>query len=142
MNTENKQALELLRGIALSNEMLITLSQDLRTMPEVVRVLHSLEARKHPSGAALEGYVDAELRNGKALCWWMDAYWKEKQWVIECSIFVQTDEGQQVVKEFPEKTALSIEEFVSRLDEATRELVSNTDIHSLLIYSSLGTFIE
>jgi hypothetical protein len=136
MNTENKQALELLKGIALSNEMLITLSQDLRTMPEVVGVLHSLEARKHPSGAALEGYVDAELHNGKAICWWMDAYWKEEQWVIECSILVQTDEGQQVVKEFPEKTASTIEEFVNRLNEATRELTSSADIQSLLIYSS------
>jgi len=136
MNTENKQALELLRGIALSNEVLITLSQDLRTRPEVVRVLHSLEARKHPSGAALEGYVDAELNNGKAICWWMDVYWKEEQWIIECSILLQTDEGQQVIKEFPEKTASSIEEFVNRLDEATRELTSNTDIQRLLIYSS------
>lgn len=136
MNTENKQALELLGGIARSNEMLITLSQDLRTMPEVVRVLHSLEARNHPSGAALEGYVDAELHNGKAICWWMDVYWKEEQWIIDCSILVQTDEGQQVVKEFPEKTASSIEEFVNRLDEATRELTSNTHIHSLLNHSS------
>lgn len=131
MNTENKLALKLLHGIAVSNEMLISLSQDLRARPEVVRVLHSLEARKHQSGAALEGYVDAELRNGKAICWWMDAYWKEGKWVIECSVLVNNDEGQHIFKEFPSKSAESLDDFITQLERATSDLVASASTINL-----------
>lgn len=127
MDTENKQALELLHSMALSNEMLINLSQRLRDRPEVTQVLHSLEARRHQSGAALEGYVDAELKSGKAICWWLDASWNGECWVIETSILINDEQGQKVLKDFENKTSRTFNDFMAQLKEATSNLVASID---------------
>ena len=127
MDAENKRALELLRSIATSNEMLIALSQSLRVRPEVTQVLHSLEARKHQSGAALEGYVDAELNNGKAICWWLDAGWDGEHWVIETSILINDEQGQKVLKDLGRKTPRTLDDFMTQLKEATSNLIASVD---------------
>jgi hypothetical protein len=127
MDTDNKQALKLLHSIALSNEMLITLSQSLRARPDVIQVLHSLEARNHQSGAALEGYVDAELANGKAICWWLDASWQGEHWAIETSILVNDDQGQHKLKDFKDRAPKTLDDFVVQLEEATFELTAAID---------------
>lgn len=125
MDVESMQVAKLLMAIAETNEKFIALSQDLRSRPEIIRVLHSLECRKYGTGVGLEGYVDAELKNGKAICWWLEVHWNEEKWLIESRILVNSDQGQDTIKEFPEKVSGTLDEFIAHLELATNELINS-----------------
>lgn len=131
MDAESKQAANLLEIIADSNEKLITLSQGLRSKTEVIRVLHSLECRRYSTGTVLQGYVDAEIQNGKAICWWLEVHWGEGKWVIESRVLVNSDQGQETAKEFPDRVSETFSEFIVQLGQVTSELVSSVGIIDL-----------
>src|SRR5215208_6024097 len=98
MDSESRLALRVLGAIALSHERLIDLSVKLRFRPEVLEVLQNVSLRKYQSGPTVEGYVDAKLRSGKGVCWWLEAYCNETQWVIESRVSISNlivDEGSE-----------------------------------------------
>jgi hypothetical protein len=131
MDVKSKQAIDLLEMIADSNEKFIALSQYLRSKSTVIRVLHSFECRKYATGAMLQGYVDAEVQNGKAICWWLEVHWGKGKWVIEFRVLVNGDQGQETIKEFPDKISETFSEFIDQLEQATSELVGYVEIIDL-----------
>ena len=128
MDMQSKQAIDLLEVIADSNEKFIALSQSLRLNPVVTHVLHSLECRKYATGTVLQGYVDAEIQNGKAICWWLEVHWGEGKWIIESRVSVTDDQGQDTIKEFSDKASETFSEFIIQLRQATTELMSFTEM--------------
>ena len=125
MDIESIQVAQLLMVIAETNEKFIAFSQDLRSRPEVIRVLHSFECRKYGEGVGFEGYVDAELHNGRAVCWWLEVHWSEERWLIESRILVNSDQGQDPIKEFPEKVSDTLGGFIAQLEQVIAELVGS-----------------
>lgn len=134
INAESAQAFKLLEAIADSNERLIDLSCNLREKADVIEVLHGFNCRKYLTGTMVEGYVDAKLYNGKAICWWLDVHWEHDKWLIESSVLMQTDQGQEPIKRFPNRTAETIEGFVDELQMATLELVTSAISTDLTTY--------
>jgi hypothetical protein len=131
MDSESRQAVILLDTIADSNEKFIALSQYLRSKPTVIRVLHNLECRKYTTGTMLQGCVDAEVQNGKAICWWLEVHWGTGKWVIEFRVLVNSNQGQETIKEFPDKISETFSEFIDQLEQATSELVDSVKIIDL-----------
>lgn len=130
MDKASKQAKRALEAIALSNERLIDLTVKLRFRSEVTEVLHDLDVRRYESGSTVEGYVDAQLQNGKGICWWLEINCDEDKWLFESRVTVsnlRVDEGSEDLIRFEDKTAETLDEFVTSLEKATSELVESAN---------------
>lgn len=132
MDSESRLALRVLEAIALSHERLIDLSVKLRFRPEVLEVLQNVSLRKYQSRPTVEGYVDAKLHCARSVCWWLEAYCDGNQWVIESRVSTSNlvvDEGSEDLIRFPDAVAETLDEFLTRLEEVTSQLVDST--HSI-----------
>ena len=130
MDITSKQAKRVLEAIASSHETLIDLSVKLRLRPEVTDVLQDVYLRRYESGPTVEGYVDAKLRNGKAICWWLELTWDENTWLVESRVMISNliiDEGSSDLIRFKDKAADTLDEFIAVLEAATLELVQSAD---------------
>jgi hypothetical protein len=130
----SKDASRTLEVIASSHETLINLARTLRSHGEVIDATEAIELRNFQSGPTVEEYVDAELRNGFGICWWLEVNWNENQWVIESRVTVtklKVDEGSSDLMIFPERRAETLDEFLRCLQEATNELIQSLDLIDL-----------
>jgi len=119
-----------LEAIALSHETLIELAVKLTFHPEVTDVLQDVYLRRYECGPTVEGYVDAKLRTGKGIYWWLEVTWDENIWLVESSVNVTNliiDEGSNYLIRFKDKKAETLDEFIVVLEEATLELVKSAD---------------
>jgi hypothetical protein len=57
----------------------------------------------------------------------MDLYWDETNWVIESRVEVPGDHGPKTLKEFPDKHAETVNEFIAQLQAVTSEVVDSAD---------------
>lgn len=117
----------ILDAITAANERLISFSQQLRTRAEVIEVRHGMDFRRYSSGTILEFFVDTELTNGKGLCWWLEVNWNIEKWVMESSVLSNEGNGQETVREFPERIAKTVDDVVMELDEAVSLLTGSID---------------
>jgi hypothetical protein len=95
-----------------------------RAVPGIKGVNRVLDCRAYKSGTMLEANVEAELKDGNAVCWWLDVSWKQEEWHIEPSVLVTDDESQRVLRDFTEKRPKTIDDFTVDLKEATCDLVA------------------
>jgi hypothetical protein len=122
IDVDSKQAIGLLEAVATSNEKLISLSETLQSHPAVVRALRGFDCRYYQTGVMVELYVDAELQNGYAMSWWVDLSWTETNWIIESKILINRDQGQEVLKEFPDKSPETLKDLIDQLKETISTL--------------------
>lgn len=117
----------ILDAITTVNERLISFSQQLRAKAEVAEVRHAVDFRRYRSGTVLEFYVDAELKSGKGLSWWLEIKWSKEKWVLESSVLLNEGNHQETMREFPERIAKTVDDVVIELDEAASLLTSSID---------------
>jgi hypothetical protein len=122
MDNDSKLAIILLEALASFNSSLIDLAQSLQLKPEVIQVRNNLECRKYRTGTLIEGYVDAELRNDKSLCWWIDIRWNG-EWIIDARILLNDSEGQETIYKFQDRSTPNFDKFLTNLNDITQELV-------------------
>lgn len=130
MDTESKAIVKFLEALAGSKHQFTELAQRLRSQPNITRVLHSLECLQYKAHVSLEGYIDIELSNGKALAWWLEVTWNEKQWTIESRVLLndnQPQSVQEIIREFPDRTSETVDECIRHLLQATSDLVNSAD---------------
>ena len=130
MDGQSQPAKRVLDAIALSHETLIALAVKLRFHPEVTDVLQEVDLRRYEASPTVEEYVDAKLRNGKGISWWLEVNWDENTWVVETHVSVSNlivDEGSNYLIRFKDKKAETLDEFIAVLEEATLELVQSAD---------------
>ena len=132
MDSESKKVSNLLEAIAASNEELIEFAIKLRALSEVNEVYHRLDCRNYQTGPVLEMYVDAFHKREVGICWWLEVRWNEAEWMIDYAVQLNHDEGRDAIREFPLRTARTIEEFIVQLEGATLDLLSCTDLTALL----------
>ena len=127
MDADSNLVIGLLEAIATSNEELVSLSEMLRSHPSVIRVLRGFDCRNYRTGVRLEWYVDAELRSGHGMCWSVDVSWAEANWVISSKISINRngDQGQDVLKEFADKSAQTLKDFISQLRDTMSDLAKS-----------------
>lgn len=78
-------------------EMLRLTAQAVARDPAVASVQHSVEFKRYTSGPIVEGYVDAELKIGLAVCWWIEVWWSSDPIKGEAEISVTDHQGQYSV---------------------------------------------
>jgi hypothetical protein len=120
----------LLSALAEHREAMISLAVDLRRRRQVAEVTTGIDIRKYESGEIrVESYVDAELRDGRALCWWLEMSSADPaRWTIGASLRENNASGQDVLRDFGELAGNSPAGLASGLDRLTRELAAATDI--------------
>lgn len=127
MDDKSLTAISLLEALSLLNkelgEMALSLDKDL----DVTRVLNSLECRQYGAQKVLEGYVDVMHSSGRSIAWWLETHWDDGYWLIERSVWVNTDEGQDTLMEFPDRIVDTFDEFVTALTDSVRELINSRD---------------
>ncbi len=132
MDIQSRQAARLLDGLAVAGRRrrLVELSHELGLTPGVVRSRGDLSLRNYKlSGSVIEGYIDLELADGNAIAWLLDIGWDEAMWTIETSIAVNpnTGESQEVIEEFPNRTAATIDEFLDQLEQVVSDITASAE---------------
>jgi hypothetical protein len=130
MDTSSEQASRLLSALADTHERITDLARELRLHAEVTRVVHGLSPKTYKSGPVIEGYVDAELRSGRSISWWLEITWGE-QWQVSARILENNAQAQETLRSFPDRSARTIDGFISQLGELVNELTSSINSVSL-----------
>lgn len=129
MDNESLIAIRLLETIALCNSKLEQLSIELRNRPDVLSRETVLECKAYPvSGISLSFNLDAELKSGNCLNFYLGLSWSNRDWVISSNISVNDEHGYKVIKDFSEKHSSNYEELLILLESAVSELLSNSSV--------------
>ena len=116
MSEENGLTKNLIEALAQANRLLRDHSVNLRRLPNVVRAQTSpLEAVIYASGPGLEGHVEAVLREGDVLCWWLYVRSEGNLWSIEATLDRTSSDRQETVSELPTETASDFDSLLSAL---------------------------
>lgn len=123
MDVASAESIRVLECIAACNEELISLSQWLHSFADI-KPSRGFDCRAYESGTMLEAYVEAELDGGKTICWWLDVKWRAQEWSIQSSVSLNDDQGQRVLKNFPDKTPQTLDDLIKQLQEAASDLAA------------------
>jgi hypothetical protein len=72
----------------------------------------------------LERYVEADLRDGRNICWWLDMSPGGGNWVIQSRVYVSHGDDIHV---FDDRLAATLDHLVQQLDQATGDLIETVD---------------
>jgi hypothetical protein len=140
MTTQNEQAATFLEAIATTNERMIGLARILRSGSEVVKVTQTIDCRRYLWGLesevryTLEFNVEATLKNGTAVDWLIEFYYRETEWVVEARASITHDQGQDTLVEFPEHKSDTLDGFLRGLENTVAAVI----IHALS-YDDIGS---
>jgi len=130
MDVQSKYAIKFVHALATVKSQFTELAQRIRLRSQVIRVLHSIESFMYQTHSAIEGYVDVELDNGKGVAWLLDIGWDDNQWIIESRVVLNDNvprSTQETIKDFPTRTAETLDECIEQLLQATSELINSVD---------------
>ena len=127
MNEIDRAAITTLEMIADCHAVLGELCQAVRRQPEVSSVEYAVEIRRYGDDPWFEGYVDAELKCDKSICWWLEMNWPSGQWEIGYSILITESQGQSVLKKFPTEVVTSFQDLPVTLLNCARQLRASLD---------------
>ena len=136
MDTNSKAATKVLAAIAESNSSTMVMVRRLEAMTEVENVSFDFECSKNQaylefgvsSPYLFNWYVDVSLKNGNSILWKLDVSWDESNWIIEASVELPGEYGPNTLREFPDRVAETIDEFVVQLAGATSELLESANL--------------
>jgi hypothetical protein len=131
MDAPSKHAIEFMETLISGNESLIEFAQRLRLRNGVKSVTHNIDLRRYRNGSAIEGYVDAELVTDRSIAWWFEIHWDEN-WVIESRIVVNHEQGQDILREFPDRSASTLQLCMEHLPIVIADLVHDANLINLV----------
>jgi hypothetical protein len=119
-----------LNALASIREQMIGQTQRLRGHSAVTKAESRLEIRDYPEGGThVETYIDAELEDGHALTWWLEARHANGRWAVEATIHQTGLNGQNVVRQLEARAAAtSAAELAANLTSAANELLGAIDV--------------
>lgn len=117
-----------LKLLAVLSEQLVEHAAELRARPEVVHVARGVDVRMYESGPVLELYVDAELRNGRALTWWIDLHPEEASLVVSTRVLRMRDSDQEVVLSFSREDAQDGASLAAILESTGEQVRKSIDL--------------
>jgi len=114
-------------ALARTNQKLHDLVRRLRTQDAVVSVKSAVFPARYSSGDRIECYADAELASGNAVGWWLEFRCENGSWVIESSVRINTEAGQDELAELPTRYAVDDAELVEEIDGAADMLIATAE---------------
>ena len=110
MNDADTGALILLNTLAAANTAMIEIAAELRKRSGSTKVIRRADVRKYQSGPIFEAYVEVELADGEAYCWWFEITQDNAYWHIEATIRQTGHNRQEIATQFPTRISKSIME--------------------------------
>ena len=95
------------------------LAADLRKNPAVLVTSARLTPRSYTSGDRVECYVDAELTSGNTVGFWLEFGNSTGYWIIESSIRINRDEGEDELVSLANRYAVEVDELIVEARSAT-----------------------
>jgi hypothetical protein len=71
--------------------------------------------------------VSVTLREGRSVSWGFDLLWSPTQWMVTSEIELATEDEDVTIRQFPNRSALSIADCIVCIQEATSELIATED---------------
>ena len=133
MDDKSKYVAKFLEAIALNNKKFMQLADELRSQLDVLSVKQGIDFGQYKSGTRVDFYVDAELHSDKSICWWLEICWEREQWIIEYSVLITHNQGQEKLKEFSDKLPENFDEFILQFNKSTDELIVTSSEISLTV---------
>ena len=115
---------KMLETLAAVKDLLRNHSIAMDRLSNVNHSIDALEVMPYNPGPVLEGYVEAEMQDGSALSWLLEATWDDEGWQIEASVVRTTRDTQETLQELPPETLPSFDQFTERLVAVTKELLA------------------
>lgn len=133
MDADSIIGLKLLEVIGEYNNQLKNFDIQLTKRPEVLSTIIQIDCVKFPvTGALLSFYLDAELKNGNAISFFLGLDCNEEEWVVSTHISINDDKGYDLIKDFPERKTKIFSELLAHLASASSELLDSSTIDELL----------
>lgn len=120
MEPEALPCLEFLEAIAALNERFGAFERHLRTIASVSGSRGEIDICIYESGVALERYVEADVRDGRNICWWLDMTRGDGTWVIQSRVYESHGDNIRV---FDDRLADSLDNLIRQMDEAATDLI-------------------
>lgn len=92
-----RQVRQILQSLGRINRLFRDAATRLRRLPQVDSVSTALEIMDYESGPCIEGYLDAELRDGNGLSWCFDVTWDNDSWTIRGTLQKNSAAGNEVL---------------------------------------------
>lgn len=114
-------------------DRLIGLARELEGRREVVTVLSGFDLRDTRLQSVLGDhgnihyYVEAELNPGKFLVCSLYISWNESCWTVAPSVSVGFSQDYEVIKDFDERMATTLDEFIAHLRQVTSDLIDSVE---------------
>jgi hypothetical protein len=136
MDSASQQATIVLAALVECRDKGRALAQKLEAVPEAQAVTFEFDCYRNHSHHAFDSgspyifgwVVDVFIRDNAAIWWSLDVTWDNVKWIIEAKVEVPADPGPITVKQFPERYAETVNEFVRELEEAGTELLNSADL--------------
>ena len=132
-------ALIVIRALAIVSEMFDSLSRALRSEPHVTEVLQRCWISRQGTGfagsvllgqgdgAGVDWYADAELVDGRAISFSLEAGWRDAEWVVHPNVCVTSVHGQDRIIELADRFAVEDAEFARELVGAAEAVINARD---------------
>ena len=112
-------------ALAQLREQLIAHARSLRKNQAVDAVSDKLDVREYPEGGLqIEAYVDAELKNGEALTWWLEARLNDGVWTVDGSLTRNSSGLQDLLEQVKPRTCTTPSDLAQALGAVARELIA------------------
>jgi hypothetical protein len=119
----SEAASSVLGALASIHQSLTEFAVELQTSPLVSDVHVATEPRRYATGDVTECYADFELVNGHAFVCWLEFRMDAGSWLIESSVRVSADNGEEELIALPTRYAVDDNDLVQELEGAARALV-------------------
>lgn len=132
-NSQNitKEAIEFLSAIIDVNESFLGLYSFLRKKSGLKEVHHGCFLRKYDNSRSVEIYVEVEVNDNLAFCWWVDIDFESETWAIDLSLLKTEDGEQRVLSRLFQRTGSDLDVFAKDIKGANKVAVESVHTFQL-----------
>lgn len=123
MNAEETTR-KILGALGQVNRILRDHSAGMERRDDVKSTMTRLEVVNYQTGPMVEGFIEAEMGNGTALCWNFDLTWTDDAFRIEATLDRSSSKGSETLKRLPTKVLHHAEQLPDALTDVTRALLA------------------
>jgi len=121
-----KESNELLASVAGANEAMVGLYLYWQSKKGLKEVHRGFDLRKRGNDSSIEMFVEIEVSDNLAYCWWVDVNFKGEAWNVEGSL-LKTENGEQhVLSRLLKIGGSSLEDFTIELAKAIKTIVDSS----------------
>lgn len=124
MNNNGEETVrEVLEALGRVNRFFRDAAVGLDRLPQIESVATALEVMHYDNGSCIEGYVDAELKDGNGFSWLLKVTWDAGSWTIRGRLEKNSASGNETVEEITSKSVPRVGLLPDVLTETVEKLL-------------------